>query len=152
MFVFEPPIGARTGLAPPRPSPDSRTDAPIAVAAVSSVVEGDETPVDKQQQKDHAVVVGGECERGDQLSEKLDGGASEMLDRLGIGEPTRSELLGLAHVTEAYLEGWLAWYGSQERLGPGWVVTQIRQGAAPPPSRRERDAAARRRYLAWSGE
>jgi hypothetical protein len=75
-----------------------------------------------------------------------------MLDTLGIGEPTRSKLLRMAHVTHRYLEDWLAWYESQDRLGTGWVVTQIRDGAAPPPSQRKGEAADRRRYLAWGGE
>jgi hypothetical protein len=150
MFVFELLVGAHTGPAPPGSGPGFRTDSTVVVGVASSVVEREGTPLDKQQHSD-AVVVGGECERGRGPSSEADEGASEILDALGIVEPTRSQLLRLAHVTERYLEGWLAWYESQDGLGPGWVVTQIRQAAAPPESRREREAAARRRYLEWGG-
>jgi hypothetical protein len=151
LFVFELLIGARTRPAPPRTSPSFGTDSTIVVDVASSPPEREQTPLDKQQHS-HAVAVGGESERGGGTSRNRDEDASQMLDALGIAEPTRSELLRLGHVTERYLKRWLAWYESQEGLGPGWVVTQMRQGAAAPASRRERAAAERRRYLAWEGE
>jgi hypothetical protein len=169
-FVFELLMGARTGRSPPA-SPGFWTDSTVVVAVVdSSPPEREITPVNKQQQQhSHAVAVGGECERGSGPSRKRDDGLSEILDGLGIVEPTRSELLGLAHVTEPYLEGWLAWYESQEGLGGpaalglavlrpwrntaghvrAWRVRAC--GAGAPASRREREAAERRGYLAWGG-
>jgi hypothetical protein len=69
---------------------------------------------------------------------------------MGIAEPTRSELLRMAHVTEGYLQKWLAWYASHDRFGPGWAVTHIRDGAPAPRSRRDRQPAGRRAYLAWA--
>ena len=115
-----------TGPIRVRPSPENRTGGAVSVVAVSSSRE-ELSPHEKQQHSTHTHAVGGECERGSgpsgkpdwAASEILDAGASKILEALGIGEPTRSQLLRLAHVTERYLAGWLAWYRSQDRLGRG---------------------------------
>jgi hypothetical protein len=148
-FVFELLMGAPAGP-PPESCPDFRTDSTVVGGGVPSSSESESIPHDEHQQQPHDVAVGGVCEGGDGASGKADG-RSEILDRLGVREPTRSELLRLAHVTHRYLKRWLAWYESQESLGTGLVVTQIRHGVSAPRSRRRRAAAGRRGYLAWGG-
>lgn len=67
----------------------------------------------------------------------------QQLDRVEITEPTRSEIAQLPHATPEYLAAWAEWFEAQDRFGPGWLVTQLRQGLDPP----REPATAVRRYL-----
>jgi hypothetical protein len=146
-FTFHFDWEDQRGPARARPSPENRTGGAVPVVAVSSSRE-ELSAHEKQQHNTHTQAVGGECERGGGPSGKRDSGASEILDALGIMEPTRSELLRMAHVTESYLQTWLGWYESPEGLGTGCVVTRIRHGVAARAWGREWEAAARQRCLA----
>lgn len=152
----DPPGEARAG-----PSPENRTDETIDVVddSLSSFIREryvshhETTQKGQQQQSCHAVVVGEECEEGGGLSGNLDqdpGPESEILDGMGVAEPTRSRLVELEHVTEAYLEAWRSWFDSQSELGIGWVITQIRAEAQPPEGAHEgRRRDSEGRYAKW---
>jgi len=149
-FVFELLMGTPTsppGRSPPGTRPDFWTDPAIGVVVDSPLHPGGLSPC-KRQQHTHAVVVRGESEGGRRPS-RIPDGRSEILDGLGILEPTRSELLALEHVTERHLSAWADWFNDQEELGVGWLVTQIRVGVPSPPSREAREEQERQRYLEW---
>jgi len=68
----------------------------------------------------------------------------EILERMGVLEPTRSELAGLEWATPAYLEGWERWLwdqGGETRVGV--VVANVRLGVRAPASKGRR---RRQRY------
>jgi len=77
----------------------------------------------------------------------------EVLERMGVLEPTRSEIAGLAWATVEYLEAWEAWLDTQAgRVGIGLVVEQMRRGTWPPicaPAGKDR-AGGRGRYREWA--
>lgn len=137
------PRDARAG-----PSPENRTDGTIDVVDVSSSFD-ESFPHDKQQQQTtHTHAVGGSAEGGAGQSGKPDGRA-EILEAMGVLEPTRSRLLALEWTNGRYLSEWLAWYEGQDALGTGWVIMQIRLGTAAPESHRKAAARDRQRYLEW---
>jgi len=127
-------------------SAENRTHPTIDDVDDSSICTNTNTH-DQQQQPIHAVR--GESEGGADACGKPHG--AEILDAMGVAEPTRSGLLDLEHVTESYLSAWRAWFDGQEELGIGWVITQIRQGIEPPETREESERAERQRYLEWGG-
>jgi hypothetical protein len=45
-----------------------------------------------------------------------------VVDRVGIDEPTRSEIAELPWCTVEYLAGWADWFESQTDKGVGWLV------------------------------
>jgi hypothetical protein len=144
----------REGEARAGPSPENRigeTIGDVVVPLSSSIREQYACHYERQQQQRHVVAVGGECEGGGDRYGNLDS-ESEILDRMGVVEPTRSELLRLEHVTEAYLLAWRAWYEHQTGLGIGWVITQVRAAADPPGDRQVHGHAERQRYLEWGGQ
>jgi len=56
-----------------------------------------------------------------------------VLARMGVLEPTRSEIAGLAWATVEYLEAWEAWLDTQAgRVGIGLVIEQMRRGILAP--------------------
>jgi len=92
---------------------------------------------DHQQQSGHVLVFGGECEGGADRVRK-----TGLLAELGVLEPTRSELAGLAHVDDGYLEAWGGYMRAHPELGVGWLVVQVRAGDRPPMVSGDRDPAA----------
>lgn len=70
--------------------------------------------------------------KGGQQCEEAHSGVADLeartvaLKRMGIREPTRSELAGLAWATPGYLEAWAEWLEVQEDVGTGLVIEQIR--------------------------
>lgn len=86
-------------------------------------------------------------------SEKPDLGEARLviLERMGVLEPTRSEMAGLAWATVEYLEAWEAWLCTQAgRVGIGLVVEQIRRQQRAPGARDR--AGGRERYREWSSD
>lgn len=77
----------------------------------------------------------------------------DVLTRMGVLEPTLSELAGLEWADAAYLQGWAAWLEAQQsKVQPGLVVEQIRRGHRAPAVavRRTRSSApGRERYREW---
>lgn len=128
-------------------SADFRTVPTISVVGASSRSANADTHDQQQQYSNQAVR--GECEGGRPPCEKPH--CAEILDAMGIAEPTRSRLMELEHVTGAYLSAWRAWFESQDELGIGWVIMQMRQGVEPPESREQGKRAERQRYLEWGG-
>jgi hypothetical protein len=55
-----------------------------------------------------------------------------IVDRVGIDEPTRSEIAELPWCTVEYLAGWADWFESQTDKGVGWLVVQIRKARNAP--------------------
>ena len=70
----------------------------------------------------------------------------ERLEALGILEPVRSELAGLAYVGVEYVEAWAQWFEQQTELGVGGLVLQIRAGVEPPLTEAQK---RRRSYERW---
>jgi len=74
----------------------------------------------------------------------------EVLERMGVLEPTRSEMAGLAWATVEYLEAWEAWLDMQAgKVGIGLVIEQMRRGRWPPICAPDR-AGGRGRYREWA--
>jgi hypothetical protein len=65
-------------------------------------------------------------------SGKLDRRRLEIVDRVGIDEPTRSEIAELPWCTVEYLTSWTDWFESQTDKGVGWLVLQIRKACSAP--------------------
>lgn len=71
-------------------------------------------------------------ERSSQPAAVVDERVFEFLDKLQIGEPTRSELAALNHVTPEYLQPWIEDLRDRREVGPGLRVLGIRAGELPP--------------------
>ena len=72
----------------------------------------------------------------------------EVLERMGVLEPTCSEIAGLAWVTVEYLEAWEAWLREREgKVGVGLLIRQMRTGKLPPGTRDR--GGGRERYREW---
>ena len=56
----------------------------------------------------------------------------DVLDRIGVWEPVRTEIAELEHASVEYLEAWAAWFYSQDRLGVGALIVQLRAGVKAP--------------------
>ena len=67
-----------------------------------------------------------------------------VLDRMGVLEPTRSEILGLEWATAEYLEAWEDWWIEEfwsahfDGSGLGLVIEQVRAGIEAPATRTTR--------------
>jgi len=110
-------------------SPVFRTD-----PTVSAAIDPDpEFSGCKQQQQSNLLVPeggtgGGQAPSGiPDWAERL-----EILDRIGIREPARSEIATLAHADSAYLQAWAGWYDGQHTVGIGGLLAQLR-AAVPAP-------------------
>jgi hypothetical protein len=74
---------------------------------------------------------------------------AEVLERMGVLEPTRSEMAGLAWATVEYLEAWEAWLCTQAgQVGIGLVVQQMRRGQSAPAGKDR--GGGRERYREWA--
>lgn len=55
---------------------------------------------------------------------------------MGIDEPMATQLVLMEHVTGEYIDRWAAYLGYQaasgKRLGPGWLILQIKSGRQAP--------------------
>ena len=132
---------------PSEPSAEIRTGSVLSVVVGSSSLSKDSLipQTEEQQQQVVSVSSGGECEGGAAASaENRTGwdewhGRMEVLEGMGVVEPTRSELAGLEWVTVGYLEEWADWFEVQcggARIGV--VIENIRvRSEAPELSRDE---------------
>lgn len=127
-------------------SAENRTHPPIDDVVPSSISTNTDTH-EQQQQPNHGLEGGS----GGKQRECGKPHAAEVLDAMGVAEPTRSRLLALEHVTEEYLTAWRAWFDGQDELGVGWVITQMKQAIEPPETREQSERAERQRYLEWGG-
>lgn len=143
-------------LLPARPvclehSAEIRTVDTLSVVVVSDL----SITASKQQQQDTSErggsVRGGGAECGkphcdaEEYDERVD-----VLEEMGVLEPTRSELVGLTWATREYLAAWWDWLEVQDGVGVGLVVSQIRaREIAPRLTRKEREKL---RIREWAGE
>jgi len=85
----------------------------------------------------------------------LDEARLVVLERMGVLEPTRSEIAGLAWATVEYLEAWEEWLCSPSHgrtwlpeRGIGLVVQQMRRGQSAPVGKDR--GGGRERYREWA--
>lgn len=145
VFVFDlRPVSRGVAL-----SPEIRTGSTLSVVDVSDSDSDSESKLKQQQGNSGS---GGESEGGAGESGFPDWvGRLEALDRIGVLEPTRTELMRLAWAGEAYLEEWADWFEvAREGAGVGMVVVQVRAGVRAPALGREEQVRldVRRR---WEG-
>jgi len=143
--------GARAG-----PSADFRTGTALSVVASSTDLEDTSTLEEDQQQ---LVPVLGGGRGGGGASAEIRTGANgipdwemrlEVLDEMGVMEPTRSQVARLEYATVEFLEDWADWFLTQDAVGTGFVVWSIRAGQEAP--RLSRDQAARLDIRKWETE
>jgi len=161
---------ARVHSQPARAGPSLNIETRDALVVVddSSADSEDSLILEKDQQQQQVIpVLGGECEGGAEASLKNETGASaeirtgesgnpdwearlEVLDEMGVMEPTRSQVAGLEYATVEFLEGWADWLLTQDAVGVGFVVWSMRAGQEAPWLSRER--MARREIQEWEAE
>lgn len=114
-------------------SAENRTVPVIGVVGGTESMDSVDQSMDSDQQHQSSCL-GGECEGGGAECGKPHGAdhRNGLMDRLGIYEPVRGEILALAHADQTYLARWAVWFEDQDELGTGWVVLQLRAGADPP--------------------
>ena len=83
-------------------------------------------------------------------SGKPDGAILDVLDEIGIAEPTRSQIAAMGWVDADYLAAWADWFAAQDRVGVGWLVQQIRAGLeAPVPQVQDGRRYIEGEFAAW---
>lgn len=146
VFVFDLRPARAHGPARAGPSLNNETRHALGVVVVSSSVTEESLILQEERQQQQVISspMGGECEGG--------GGASlknetedwqvrlEVLEEMGVLEPTRSELAGEEWATVEYLEAWEDWFLTQDKVASGFVVCRVRDGDEAPALSRERAA------------
>jgi hypothetical protein len=161
VFVFDLLPARRTSTARGRDrdvdksSPEIRTGQTLSCCCCSDT-ESEHKFTLEQQQQQSSPKGGGGGGGGGQSGNSDWAERVEVLARMGVLEPTRSELAGLEWATVEYLDAWERWWLEQvedKRPGLGVVITQVRIGVEPPASKgelaRRQTEAQRQKYKEW---